>query len=73
MSALVTLATAQTITGAKTSDTVLRVKSTAKVRPQSSGGIASVEFFQNPDEYLHEVGDLWRVGTALEANNARNL
>ena len=32
-----------------------------------------MEFYQNPDEYLHEVGDLWRVGTALEANNSRNF
>ena len=52
VSTLVTLATAQTITGAKTLGGTIKMREIVRVRPQASGGIAAMEFFHNPDEYL---------------------
>ena len=70
MSALVTLATDQTITGAKTFNSI-RMKTIVRTLPQISGGNAMIVFFQHPDKQVSELGDTWRVGTSLEPNTQR--
>ena len=73
MSALVTLATDQTIARAKIFDGAIRMRDIVRVRPSASGGIASIEFFHNPDKFLYEAGDLWRVGMSPEPINVSNF
>ena len=71
MSALVTLATDQTVVGSKNFDGVTRLRSIVRVRPLASGGVASVEFFHHPDEQFNEIGDIWRAGVSVEPNTQR--
>ena len=70
LSAYVTAASEQSITGLKTFDSI-RLRN-ARVRPVITGAEAALIFHDNVDEtILQQIGDLWRAGVSVGANNRR--
>ena len=69
LSAYVTTASEQAITGLKTfSQIKLR---NARVRPVVTGAEAALIFYDNVDESSKQIGDLWRAGVSVGVNNRR--
>ena len=70
LSAYVTTASEQAITGLKTFSQI-RLRN-ARVRPVVNGAEAALIFYDNVDESsLQQIGDLWRAGVSVGVSNRR--
>ena len=69
LSAYVTTASEQAITGLKTFSQI-RLRN-ARVRPGVNGAEAALIFYDTVDDSSQQIGDVWRAGVSVGVNNRR--